>query len=46
MVILFSFSMYHAGPNIYRIGFAFFRFMTASLTLGVVMGVIFKPRSW
>jgi len=46
MVILFSFSMYHAGPNIYRIGFALFRFMTASLALGVIMGVIYKPRSW
>ncbi|SHH29542.1 4Fe-4S binding protein [Clostridium grantii] len=46
MIILFSFSMYHAGPNIYRIGFALFRFMTASFALGIIMGVIFKPRSW
>lgn len=46
MGILFSLSMYHAGPNINRIGFALFRLMTASLALGVVMGVIFKPRSW
>jgi hypothetical protein len=46
MISLFSFSMYHAGPNIYRIGFALFRFMTASLALGVIMGIIFKPRSW
>lgn len=46
MIMLFSFSMYHAGPNIYRIGFALFRFMTASLALGVTMGIIFKPRSW
>jgi hypothetical protein len=46
MIMLFSFSMYHAGLNIYRIGFALFRFMTASLALGVIMGFIFKPRSW
>ncbi len=46
MLILFSLSMYHAGPNIFRIGFALFRFMTASLVLGIIMGVIFKPRSW
>ncbi|MGH4124042.1 MAG: 4Fe-4S binding protein [Clostridium sp.] len=46
MITLFSFSMYHAGPNIYRIGFALFRFMTASLALGAIMGVVFKPRSW
>ncbi len=46
MITLFSFSMYHAGPNIYKIGFALFRFMTASLALGIIMGVVFKPRSW
>jgi polyferredoxin len=46
MIVLFSFSMYHAGPNIYKIGFALFRFMTASFTLGIIMGIFFKPRSW
>lgn len=46
MIFLFSFSMYHAGLNIYKIGFAIFRFMTASLALGIIMGVVFKPRSW
>ncbi len=46
MMTMFTISLIHAGPNINRIGFAVFRLMTASLTLGVVMGVIFKPRSW
>ncbi|GAA0181828.1 hypothetical protein SH2C18_43030 [Clostridium sediminicola] len=46
MGILFSISMYHAGPNIYKIGFGLFRLMTSSLALGVIMGIIFKPRSW
>ncbi len=46
MIILFTISLIHAGPNINRISFAIFRFMTASLAIGMVTGVFFKPRSW
>ncbi len=46
MLIVFSFSMYHAGLNFARIAFAMFRFMSMSLVIGIVMGVFFKPRSW
>jgi hypothetical protein len=49
MLTMFSISMYHAfhQPNIIKaVGFGVFRLMTASLALGVIMGVIFKPRSW
>ncbi len=46
MIILFSLSLIHAAPNINRIAFAIFRFMTASLAIGVITGVFFKPRAW
>jgi polyferredoxin len=46
---MFSISVYHAfqQPNIIEaVGFGVFRLMTASLALGVIMGIIYKPRSW
>ena len=46
MLIIFSFSMYHAGWNFKNISFAMFRFMSMSLAIGIVMGIFFKPRSW
>lgn len=49
MITMFSISLYHAfqAPNVIRaVAFGVFRLMMASLALGVVMGVIFKPRSW
>ncbi|WZL72446.1 4Fe-4S binding protein [Clostridiaceae bacterium 35-E11] len=49
MMLMFSISLYHAfhAPNIVRaVAFGVFRLMMVSLALGVVMGVIFKPRSW
>ncbi|MDU1443065.1 MAG: 4Fe-4S binding protein [Clostridium cochlearium] len=46
MITMFTISLIHAGPDINKIGFAIFRFMTSSLILGVILGVIFKPRSW
>jgi hypothetical protein len=46
MLVLFTFSMYHAGLNFNRIAFAMFRFMSMSLLVGIITGVIFKPRSW
>lgn len=46
MMTMFSISLIHAGPNFSKVAFAVFRLMMASLALGIVMGVIFKPRSW
>jgi len=49
MAIMFGISLYHAfhAPNIVKaIGFGVFRLMMSSLVLGLVMGIIFKPRSW
>ena len=46
MITVFSFSLYHAGFNFKRIAFSVFRFMSISLILGIIMGVIYKPRSW
>jgi hypothetical protein len=34
------------GLNVERIAFAVFRMMMASLAIGVIMGIVFKPRSW
>lgn len=46
MLSVFSFAMYHAGFNFRHVAFAVFRFMTMSLIIGIIMGIIFKPRSW
>ncbi|QCX32631.1 4Fe-4S binding protein [Caloramator sp. E03] len=49
MLVMLSISMYHAnhkGFNLLKTGFALFRFMTASLLVGIIMGIFFKPRSW
>lgn len=46
MLSVFSFAMYHAGFNFRHVAFAVFRFMTMSLVIGIIMGIIFKPRSW
>ncbi|TCO76489.1 4Fe-4S binding protein [Marinisporobacter balticus] len=49
MMVMFSISLYHAfhQPDIIKaVAFGVFRLMMVSLVLGVMMGVIFKPRSW
>lgn len=46
MLTVFSISMYHAGWNFTKIAFSMFRFMTMSLAIGIIMGLVFKPRSW
>lgn len=46
MMTMFTISLIHAGLNLTKIAFAIFRLMTASLALGIIMGVIFRPRSW
>lgn len=45
-VSVFSTVMYHTGGEPAKIAFAMFRFMSSSLILGILMGVVFKPRSW
>lgn len=46
MLVMFSISLYHAGLDSKAIGFAIFRLMTVSLIFGIIMGIIYKPRSW
>lgn len=49
MGVMFSISMYHAlnSPDVIKaMGFGVFRLMMSSLVVGIIMGVIFKPRSW
>lgn len=46
MVTLLTISMIHSKGNFSMIAFSLFRFMGASFIVGIIMGVIFKPRSW
>lgn len=49
MITVFSISLYHAfqQPNIIKaVGFSVFRLMMSSLGVGILMGVVFRPRSW
>lgn len=46
MLMVFSFSLYHSGGEFKKVAFSVFRFMVMSLSVGVLMGILFKPRSW
>ena len=46
MLSVFSFGMFHTGGDPVKVAFTMFRFMTSSLIVGIIMGVLFKPRSW
>lgn len=46
MIIMLLVSIIMANGNIKLIGFSIFRFMLASSIVGIIMGIIFKPRSW
>lgn len=46
MMSMFTISLIHSGGDFTKVSFAIFRLMSASLILGMAMGVIFKPRSW
>lgn len=46
MLLMFSFAMYHSGGEPEKVAFSMFRFMAISMLLGLLMGIIFKPRSW
>lgn len=46
MLSVFSFSMYHTGFVFEKMAFVLLRFMGLSFLIGIMMGIIFKPRSW
>jgi len=46
MLIMFGITMIKSGGNIRAIGFGLFRLMMSSLALGIILGIIYKPRSW
>ncbi|MBS4536561.1 4Fe-4S binding protein [Clostridium sp. D2Q-14] len=46
MIILLTISLIHAKGDFNKIAFALFRFMGVSFVVGIMMGVIFKKRSW
>lgn len=46
MITLLTISMIHAHGNFNKIAFSLFRFMGASFVVGILMGVIFKSRTW
>lgn len=46
MIGLLSFSIYHSNGNFNKLSFALFRFMGLSFIVGILMAILFKPRSW
>ena len=46
MVLMLSISLTHNHHSIQAVGMALFRFMSASLAVGLVLGVFYQPRSW
>lgn len=46
MVIMLTISLSHNHDSIQAIGMALFRFMAASLAVGLMLGIFYQPRSW
>ncbi len=46
MIAMFGISLFHAGLDYKKIAFSIFRLMLSSFVIGIIMGVIFRPRSW
>lgn len=46
MITLLTISLTHAGYNFKAIAFVLLRFMFMSFIVGILMGFVFKPRSW
>ncbi|ERJ11837.1 4Fe-4S binding protein [Haloplasma contractile] len=46
MILMLSFSLYHSGFEPKKVAMSLFRFMGASFIVGILLGVIYKPRSW
>ncbi|QUH26457.1 4Fe-4S binding protein [Serpentinicella alkaliphila] len=46
MILMFAISLILAKGDFTKTAFAIFRMMAMSTSVGVLMGIIFKPRSW
>lgn len=46
MLSIFTLAMIHSGGSFSNIAAAFYRFMGVSFIVGILMGIVFKPRSW
>lgn len=46
MGTVFTFAIIHSGGNFTKLSTAFYRFMGVSFIVGIIMGILFKPRSW
>ena len=46
MIGMFSISLIMAGGNFTKTAFAIIRMMAMSTIVGIIMGIIYKPRSW
>lgn len=46
MLSMFSIAMIKAGGDFNAMAKAFYRFMGMSFIVGILMGIVFKPRSW
>ena len=46
MMSVFTVSMVHTKGEFNKIAFAMFRFMSVSMILGIIMGIIYRPRTW
>lgn len=46
MLVAFGISMLQTNGELIKIAYAMFKFMTISSIVAIVMGIIFKPRSW
>lgn len=46
MLSMFTLAIVHSEGNFTKLSMAFFRFMGMSFIVGILMGIIFKPRSW
>jgi polyferredoxin len=46
MGTVFTFAIIHSGGDFTKLSTAFYRFMGVSFIVGIIMGILFKPRSW
>lgn len=46
MILVFSLALSHTNWELHKIAFALFRLMGMSFIVGIILGIIYKPRSW
>lgn len=46
MLSVFALAVYRSGGSLTHLAHALYRLMAVSMGVGVVMGILFKPRSW